>query len=235
MNDLVDPAPAPSRACGIFFNTFDLMSAHVKPPIATHFAYPPAPAKGSALRAAPGPRLQISRSPASPRRCPIRGPTRRAALGSRNKSLPRSGAARSVRAGRKHSGSPRSEDLPGVALNYPTGAHFYCGSVLLNNARRILPASPLWVMIRECEQDFEQLPHNRATPPSLVQVVQACPAVFHDTQQVVIGERPAGRFKASDRLGEILGGKGASLRRLAFIRVEHRAKDSRKRLWVIDR
>src|SRR5258707_13869969 len=30
---------------------------------------------------------------------------------------PRSGASRSVGAGRKHSGSPRSEDLPSVALN----------------------------------------------------------------------------------------------------------------------
>jgi hypothetical protein len=117
----------------------------------------------------------------------------------------------------------------------PCTGDFYCGSVLLNNARRILPASPLWVMIRECEQDFEQLPHNRATPPSLVQVVQARPAVFHDTRQVVIGERPAGRFKASDRLGETVGGKGASLCRLAFVRVQHRAKDSSKRLWVIDR
>jgi len=60
----LDPTPAPSWARGIFFNTFDLMSAHVKPPIATHFAYPLEPAKGSALRAVPGPRLQTSRSPA---------------------------------------------------------------------------------------------------------------------------------------------------------------------------
>ena len=51
----------------------------------------------------------------------------------------------------------------------------------------------------------------------------------------VIGERPAGRFKASDRLGETVGGKGASLCRVAFVRVEHRAKDSSKRLRVIDR
>jgi hypothetical protein len=29
----------------------------------------------------------------------------------------------------------------------------------------------------------------------------------------VIGERPAGRFKASDRLGETVGGKGASVAR----------------------
>ncbi len=79
-------------------------------------------ARGSALRAAPGPRLQISLSPASQRRRPIRGPSRRAALGSRNKSLQRPGASRSVRAARKHSGSPRSEDLPSVALNTPTGA-----------------------------------------------------------------------------------------------------------------
>src|SRR5712671_3633591 len=40
-----------------------------------------------------------------------------AALGSRNKSLQRPGASRSVRAARKYSGSPRSEDLPSVALN----------------------------------------------------------------------------------------------------------------------
>jgi hypothetical protein len=52
--------------------------------------------------------LQISRSPASPRRCPIHGPSTRAALGSRNKSLPRPGASRSIRAGRKHSGSTMS-------------------------------------------------------------------------------------------------------------------------------
>jgi hypothetical protein len=32
----------------------------------------------------------------------------------------------------------------------PCTGDFYCGSVILNNARRILPASPLWVMIREC-------------------------------------------------------------------------------------
>jgi hypothetical protein len=32
-----------------------------------------------------------------------------------------------------------------------------------------------------------------------------------------------------------VGGNGASLCRLVFVRVEHRAKDGRKRLWVIDR
>jgi hypothetical protein len=42
----VDPTPAPSWARGFFFNTFDLMSAHVKPPIATHFACPLQLAKG---------------------------------------------------------------------------------------------------------------------------------------------------------------------------------------------
>src|SRR6266849_2498052 len=67
------------------------MSAHVKPPIANALRLSAAPAKDSALRAAPGPRLQISRSPAS--------------------------AKALVRAGRKHSGSPRSEDLPSIALN----------------------------------------------------------------------------------------------------------------------
>jgi hypothetical protein len=60
------------------------------------------------LRAAPGPRRQISRSPASSRRCPIHGPSRRAALGSRNKSLRRPAASHSFRAGRKHSGLPMS-------------------------------------------------------------------------------------------------------------------------------
>jgi len=47
------------------------------------------------------------------------GPSRREQhwVPPRNKSLPRSGASRSVGAGRKHSGSPRSEDLPSVALN----------------------------------------------------------------------------------------------------------------------
>jgi hypothetical protein len=74
---------------------------HVKPRIATHFAYPLELAKGLGASCGAGTRLQISRSPASPRRCPIRGPSRRAALGSRNKSLPRSGARRRpARAGR---------------------------------------------------------------------------------------------------------------------------------------
>ena len=81
------PHSSPIVGSRVFFNTFDLMSAHVKPRISTHFAYPLEPAKGSALRAVPGPRLQISRSRASPRCCPIRGPSRRAALGSRTKSL----------------------------------------------------------------------------------------------------------------------------------------------------
>jgi len=65
------------------------------------------------LRVAPGPRLQISRSPASPRRCPIRGPSRSPAI----RVFRARGLHGSVRAGRKHSGSPRSEDLPSVALN----------------------------------------------------------------------------------------------------------------------
>ena len=55
----MDPTPAPAWARGFSFNTFDLMSAHVKLRIATHFAYPLEPAKrlggsGSAMGSSPG-------------------------------------------------------------------------------------------------------------------------------------------------------------------------------------
>ena len=42
----MDSTPSPSWACGIFLNSFDLLSAHAKPQISSRFTYPPAPAKG---------------------------------------------------------------------------------------------------------------------------------------------------------------------------------------------
>src|SRR5258707_15185251 len=99
--------------------------------IATHFAYPLELAKGlGASCGAPGPHPADLTVTGLAKALPL------AALGSRNKSLPRSGASRSVRAGRKHSGSPRSEDLPSVALN-TTGAQRTKSSVRHFNISKI--------------------------------------------------------------------------------------------------
>ncbi len=74
--------------------------------------------------------LQISRSPASPRRCPIRGPSRRATLGpaitvfrgSRNNSLPRSGASRQRPGRTKAFGLAAVRRFAQRRPQYPTGA-----------------------------------------------------------------------------------------------------------------
>ena len=94
----MDPTPAPSWARGFSFNTFDLMSAHVKPPIATHFAYPLEPAKGLGASCGAG---------TAPADLTVTGPRQGAALfvgraGEQHwvpvlRVFPPSGASRSVR------------------------------------------------------------------------------------------------------------------------------------------
>src|SRR5713226_2338728 len=67
-----------------------------------------------------------------PMNAPLKGDVRLA---------PRAGASPSVRAGRKHSGSPRSEDLPSVALNTQRGALRTSPSVSLQWRHRRAPRS----------------------------------------------------------------------------------------------
>jgi|HubBroStandDraft_6_1064221.scaffolds.fasta_scaffold243955_1 hypothetical protein len=79
-------------------------------------------------------------------------------------------------------------------------------------------------MIRECEQDFEQLPHNRAIPTISGLGRPGAPRRLSRYATSRYRRAPTGRFKASDRLGEIVGAKARRCAGLAFVRVEHRAK-----------
>jgi len=68
-------------------------------------------------------------------------------------------------------------------------------------------------MIRECEQDFEQLPHKTVPTPTisgLGRPRRRPRRLFNDiVDKSLLGKRPAGRFKSVGyRLSEILGGKG---------------------------
>src|SRR6266849_5390374 len=88
--------------------THHRMSAHVKPRIATHFAYPLEPAKGLGASCGAG---------TAPADLTVTGLAKAAIRVFRARGLHAASGA-----GRQHSGSPRSEDLPSVALNTPTEA-----------------------------------------------------------------------------------------------------------------